>query len=74
MIAVAGRPRWACDDEHLNAPIRGQRLLIRTGTFPDPTAFNRDFAALSPELVDALHAAGVRLVGIDTPSVDLFES
>ena len=25
-------------------------------------------------MVDGLHAQGVRLVGIDTPSVDLFES
>lgn len=50
------------------------RVLLRTGTFPDPTAWNRDFAALSVELVDALHAAGVRLIGIDTPSVDLFDS
>lgn len=50
------------------------RLLIATGTFPDPTSWNDDFAALSPELVDALHARGVALVGIDTPSVDLSDS
>ncbi|NOT00599.1 MAG: kynurenine formamidase [Phycisphaerales bacterium] len=56
--------------DHLDAP----RVLIATGTYPDPTAFNTDFAALSVELVDALHARGVRLVGIDTPSVDLFDS
>lgn len=47
------------------------RVLIATGTYPDPTRFNEDFAALAPETVDALHARGVRLVGIDTPSVDL---
>ena len=51
-----------------------ERLLLATGTFPDPTEFNRDFAALSPDLVDSLHERGVTLVGIDTPSVDLFES
>jgi len=51
-----------------------ERLLLATGTFPDPTTFNRDFAALSPDLVDRLHERGVTLVGIDTPSVDLFES
>ncbi len=54
--------------------IAEERLLIRTGTYPDPTAFNEDFAALSPELIDRLHAEGVRLVGVDTPSVDLFHS
>ena len=51
-----------------------ERLLIATGTFPDPTHFNDDFAALSPELVDHLHARGVRLVGVDTPSVDTADS
>jgi arylformamidase len=48
------------------------RVLLATGTFPDPEAFTTDFAALSPGFVDWLHARGVRLVGIDTPSVDLF--
>jgi arylformamidase len=50
------------------------RVLIVTGTFPDPRKWNDDFAALSPGLVDALHERGVRLIGIDTPSVDLFDS
>lgn len=50
------------------------RLLLSTGTFPDPAAFNEDFAALSPALVDSCHAAGVILIGIDTPSVDPFRS
>jgi len=50
------------------------RVLFATGTFPDPGAFNEDFAALSPALVEHLHAAGVILAGIDTPSVDPFAS
>ena len=48
------------------------RLLLKTGTYPDPDEFNEDFASLSPELVDALANRGVKLIGIDTPSVDLF--
>ena len=52
------------------APIVAPRVLLRTGTFPDPDAWNADFAALSPELVAWLHERGVRLVGLDTPSVD----
>ncbi len=51
-----------------------ERILFATGTFPDPTKFNENFAALSTKLVDHLHASGVRLVGLDTPSVDLFAS
>jgi arylformamidase len=55
-------------------PLSAPRVLYATGTFPDPEIFNADFAALEPALVDALHARGVRLVGIDTPSVDLYAS
>lgn len=58
----------------LPAPIGAPRVLLRTGTYPDPERFNDDFAGLEPDLVDHLHRAGVRLVGIDTPSVDLFTS
>jgi arylformamidase len=55
-------------------PITAERVLFATGTYPDPERFNEDFAALSPELVEDLHSRGVKLVGIDTPSVDLFDS
>jgi arylformamidase len=58
----------------LTEPIRAERLLLATGTYPDSEKFNEDFAALSPDLVEVLHQKGVKLVGIDTPSVDLFSS
>lgn len=51
-----------------------ERILIATGTYPDPESFAEDFAGFEPALVDAAHARGVRLLGIDTPSVDLFSS
>jgi arylformamidase len=53
---------------------RAERVLLATGTYPDPDRFEEGFAALSPELVEHLADAGVRLIGIDTPSVDLFSS
>ena len=51
-------------------PITEPRVLIRTGTYPDPERWNDDFAAIDPSLVDELAARGVVLIGIDTPSVD----
>lgn len=60
--------------DHLTAPVTQPRLLLATGTFPDPEIWNDDFAALEPALVDHLHEQGVVLVGIDTPSVDLMSS
>jgi arylformamidase len=58
----------------LTAEVTAPRVLFATGTFPDPEVFNSDFAALSVELVDHLHERGVILIGIDTPSVDVFDS
>ncbi|MFN0137563.1 MAG: cyclase family protein [Phycisphaerae bacterium] len=58
----------------LAAAVESPRVLLCTGTLQDPDNWNTDFAALSPELIDTLHARGVRLIGIDTPSVDLFDS
>jgi len=50
------------------------RVLIATGTYPDPTDFNQDFAGLEPSLIDVLSARGVRTIGTDAPSVDVFSS
>ncbi len=58
----------------LPGPTLAERVLLATGTFPDPTRFNHDFAALQPSLVEHFLSRGVRLVGVDTPSVDLFDS
>jgi arylformamidase len=60
--------------DDLPAPIVAERVLLGTGTFPDPNDWNTDFASCGAELIDFLAAAGVVLVGIDTPSVDLFHS
>lgn len=58
----------------VRAEIRAPRVLFGTDSFPDPRRWNTDFNSLAPELVEWLHARGVVLVGIDTPSVDPFES
>ena len=57
---------------HIRTAIEAPRVLLATGTYPDPRRFNDDFAAPGPELIDHLAARGVRLIGIDVPSVDLF--
>ena len=61
-------------DQIPGGDIQAGRVLIGTGTFPDPDNWNDDFAALEPALVDHFHEQGVMLIGIDTPSVDLIDS
>lgn len=56
------------------APIDAERILLRTASAPDPEQWHDGFLGLEPELVDHLAGCGVRLVGVDTPSVDTADS
>jgi arylformamidase len=73
VMRVAVAPGARIRPADLPDPIRAPRLLLHTGSQPDANAFPTDFASLSVALVEALAAAGVILVGIDTPSVDPFD-
>jgi arylformamidase len=46
------------------------RLLIRTRERAAVDAWDPRFTAIAPATIDRLHEAGIRLVGIDTPSLD----
>lgn len=72
--SVKGKPLIEPEDclVPLNSGLK--RLLFHTGSYPDPDIFNQNFAAFAPESIDLLGKAGVMLVGIDTPSVDPFDS
>ena len=72
-MTVSVNPGARITPRHLPREPAAARVLFHTGTFPDPNHFSTDFAALSSELVDWLADRGVVLVGLDTPSVDLFE-
>jgi len=71
-VSVARGTRVGVGD--LPARISAPRVLLATGTYPDPNRFTEDFAGIEPEAIDHLADQGVILVGIDTPSVDLFAS
>lgn len=74
-VVTVSRPRGArIYPEDLGAvKILTPRVLIKTQSFPDPNQWNSDFNSLSPELIESLAEKGVILVGIDTPSIDLFD-
>lgn len=57
--------------QHLAPHLRATppRVLLRTYERV-PAGWDGAFAAIAPAAIDLLHAHGVRLVGIDTPSLD----
>ena len=71
---VTGKALIEASDCSKSISTGAKRLLFRTNSFPDPDTFNEDFAAFHPDAVAAMGRAGVKLIGIDTPSVDPFNS
>ncbi len=74
LIRINAKPGSALTSNEMHVPSKTERLLIATGTYPDPEQFNQDFAGLAPEFVEELHESGVRLIGVDTPSIDPFDA
>lgn len=74
LVDARAKPRTPITLPDLEGNIREKRVLIRTSTFPDFERFTEDFAALDPSLIETLGRRGVATIGIDTPSVDLFDS
>lgn len=47
-----------------------ERVLLRTAAEHDHTKFDPSFTALGPDAARVLVDAGIKLIGIDTPSID----
>lgn len=71
VIQVAKKSNERIKPSDLKTSITEPRVLFKTLSFPNPNHWNNDFMALSPELIEYLAKQQVKLVGIDTPSVDL---
>lgn len=54
--------------------ILAERVLFKTKSVRTLTVWQNDFSFLSPELVKYLAVKGVKLIGIDTPSMDFAKS
>lgn len=71
VVHVAGlKPGQRIETRHISGVIRAPRVLVGTGSFNEPEKWNSEFNSFSPELLRSFSDQGVRLVGIDTPSVD----
>jgi arylformamidase len=51
-----------------------RRVLVRTGGWPDTIRFPDAIPAMETDLPDWLADRGVRLIGVDLPSVDPLDS
>lgn len=71
VITVPCQPGQRIQPSDFKESIQAPRVLFKTNSFPDPNHWNNDFMALSVELIQFLVQSNVKLVGIDTPSVDL---
>ncbi len=57
--------------EHFNhVEISTARILFKTNSFPNPEQWNDNFKAICPQTIQFLVNKGVKLIGIDTPSID----
>ncbi|WP_251639891.1 arylformamidase [Sporosarcina sp. NCCP-2716] len=51
-----------------------ERVLLKTGGHPDPTVFPEHYPVLKPDIGPFLKEHGIRLIGVDVPSVDAVDS
>ncbi|MGH7625716.1 MAG: cyclase family protein [Gemmatimonadaceae bacterium] len=75
VCTVAATPRLLTLHDLPSVPAGGvTRLLLRTGKSIASGAFPNGWPALSPDTIRELIARGLRLLGVDAPSVDLRDS
>ena len=74
LVDVAGRTSIGADDL-ANVDLTGiTRLLLRTSSWSDPDQFPKSICYLRPDLAPFLAEQGIRLIGVDVPSVDPLDS
>lgn len=74
LIHLANAYDGLIDATLLPTSLSAPRVLIRTGLINPPAKFPPRFPALSVRLVEQLAELGTILIGVDTPSVDPFDS
>jgi len=50
------------------------RLLVKTGVWIDSTVFPKKIPVLAPDVAEWLRARGVKLLGVDLPSMDAIDA
>src|SRR5207248_8240530 len=61
-------------DPSADALRQSSRLLLKTGVWPNNSVFPKRLPVIAPDVPEWLHSHGVRLFGLDLPSVDRIEA
>ena len=74
VVDVSDRVAIGVEDVAVEGLASMPRLLLRTGAWLDRSRFPSRFPVIREDVPEFLQSQGVVLVGVDVPSVDLFES
>lgn len=74
LVDVSGKPSIGADDLAEVNLTGVTRLLLRTCSWQTPDRFPEEICYLRPDLAPFLAAKGIRLIGVDVPSVDPLDS
>lgn len=74
IIHLPGREKIKVEDLMKKRLSGTSRLLIRTDSWPDRSVFPEAICSLDPEVAPFLKKLGIRLIGLDVPSVDPIDS
>lgn len=70
-IIDLGLRRSAIRPEDIRPWIGSERLIIKTG-YSEITSFDPEYACLDEDAADLVAASGIRIIGIDTPSIESY--
>jgi arylformamidase len=71
VVRLSGQPGERLSLKHWkDRPVLAPRVLVHTGSFSNPDQWTAEFNSFSGELIEFLAKSGVKLIGIDTPSID----
>ncbi|KAF1078949.1 cyclase family protein [Methanogenium sp. MK-MG] len=71
-IVDLGVRRSAIRPEDIRPWMDAERLIIKTG-YSEKTSFDPEYASLDEDAADLVAASGIRVIGIDTPSIEAYE-
>jgi arylformamidase len=74
VVDVSGRETITVDDFN-SVSLEGiKRLLLRTNSWENEDTFPTKISSLHPDLPEFLSSKGIKLIGVDVPSVDPLDS